>query len=158
MAQAAEETTTKIEQATAGVPQKKSGGKKKTVLLSLAVIVLVLAGTGIGYVAGIQTGKKLAAQEITKKVTDLLNPLNALSSNPLFPNSVVGKVTSASAKEITVKQINGESKKVVLGTSTQITKQAKEVSASEIKKDTNVTVILKKDNNETNTATRVIIR
>lgn len=158
MMQTDESDTARAEPTNAGVAQKKSGNKKKTFLVAFVVVLVVLAGTGIGFYAGIQTGKKMAAQEITKKVTNLLNPLNALSSNPLFPNSVVGKVTSANTNEVTIKQINGETKKVVLGASTQITKQAREVPATEIKKDTNVTVILKKDNNETNTATRVIIR
>lgn len=148
MAQTGEPTTNEA-------AQKKSGSKKKTVFLSLGVIVLVIIGTGIGYVAGLQKGKELAKQEITKKVTDLLNPLNALSSNPLFPNSVVGKVTTANNTEITVKQINGETKKVKIDKDTNVTKQSKSVTASDIKAENEVTVILKKDSD---TATRIIIR
>jgi hypothetical protein len=149
MGQVDEPTTTN------GVSHKKSGSKTKTVLLSLAVVLLVLIGAGLGYLAGLQKGKELAKQEITKKVTDLLNPLNALSSNPLFPNSVVGKVSTANNTEITVKQINGESKKVTIDKDTQVTKQSKEVTASDIKASNDVTVILKKDSD---TATRIIIR
>ncbi|MDQ5885840.1 MAG: hypothetical protein QG628_237 [Patescibacteria group bacterium] len=137
------------------ISQKKPRNRTKTILLSLGVVLLVLIGAGLGYLAGLQKGKELAKQEITKKVTDLLNPLNVLSSNPLFPNSVVGKVTTANATEITIKQINGESKKVTVDKDTQVTKQSKEVTASDIKAENEVTVILKKDSD---TATRIIIR
>jgi hypothetical protein len=137
------------------ISQKKPRNRTKTILLSLGVVLLVLIGAGLGYLAGLQKGKELAKQEITKKVTDLLNPLNVLSSNPLFPNSVVGKVTTANATEITVKQINGESKKVTIDKDTQVTKQSKEVTASDIKAENEVTVILKKDSD---TAARIIIR
>lgn len=153
MGQTSEPTTNSVQ------GSKRSKSKSSVILISLGVVLLVIIGTGVGYVAGLQKGKELAKQEITKKVTDLLNPLNALSTNPLFPNSVVGKVTTANNTEITVKQINGESKKVVLDKETKITKQAKEAASSEIKAGADVTVILKKTSSDySDTASRVIIR
>ncbi len=132
--------------------------KKQLTLISVVVLSLVLS-TGIAFYSGIQIGKREASKAINTKIGEFLNPLNALASNPLFPNSVVGKVSNINAKSVTVRLINGKSETITIDDSTLITRQTQTLSASDIKKDANVTVFTAKANKKENpVAARIIIR
>ena len=132
--------------------------KKQLTLISVIVLSLVLS-TGIAFYSGIQIGKREASKAINTKIGEFLNPLNALASNPLFPNSVVGKVSNINAKSVTVRLINGKSETITIDDSTLITRQTKTLSASDIKKDANVTVFTAKANKKDSpVAARIIIR
>ena len=132
--------------------------KKQLTLISVIVLSLVLS-TGIAFYSGIQIGKREASKAINTKIGEFLNPLNALASNPLFPNSVVGKVSNINAKSVTVRLINGKSETITIDDSTLITRQTQTLSASDIKKDANVTVFTAKANKKENpVAARIIVR
>jgi hypothetical protein len=119
----------------------------------------LILSTGIAFYSGIQVGKREASKAINTKIGEFLNPLNALATNPLFPNSVVGKVSNINAKSITVRLINGKSETITIDDSTLITQQTKTLSASDIKKDANVTVFTAKATKKDNpVAARIIIR
>ena len=132
--------------------------KKQLTLIGVIVLSLVLS-TGIAFYSGIQIGKREASKAINTKIGEFLNPLNALATNPLFPNSVVGKVSNINAKSITVRLINGKSETITIDESTLITQQTKTLSASDIKKDANVTVFTAKATKKDNpVAARIIVR
>jgi hypothetical protein len=136
--------------------KNKGFSKKPVVFIVLCSVVIGAAG---GYFGGYQMGRKAAAREVSKRITDIINPLNVLSSNPLFPHTVVGKVTNVGQKELTVKQLNGDSRKIIIDSKTQITQQAKSLVVTDIKKDASVTVLLKQDSNkDQDLASRIIIR
>jgi len=132
---------------------------KKQFSLILGIVIAFVLGTGIAFYSGIQIGKREASKAINTKIGDFLNPLNALATNPLFPNSVVGKVSSINSKSITVKLINGKSETITIDDNTLITRQTKTLTAADIKKDANVTVFTAKANNKDNpVAARIIVR
>ena len=123
-----------------------------------SVVILVLS-TGIAFYSGIQIGKREASKAINTKIGEFLNPLSALATNPLFPNSVVGKVSNINSKAITVKTIDGKTQTITIDDNTLITRQTKTLSSADIKKDTNVTVFTAKANNKDNpVASRIIVR
>lgn len=134
---------------------KKS--KKKPVLLTLAGVLVVGAAAGGGYYAGLQKGRSEAAEVIAGKITETLNPLNLLSSNPIFPGSVIGQVTKIESDKITVKKANGEEKTIAIASTTQVTKQSETLKVNDVQKDQQVTVFVKKDGDK-ETATRIIVR
>lgn len=123
----------------------------------LLVLIIVVISGGIGYAIGFQYGKKAGAQSLIGKVTDFLNPLNAVSDNPLFPSTTVGKVDSANASKITVVQPNGDKKNIAINSKTKITQQDKTLSVDAIKKDNPVTVFTTGKGDDL-TATRIILR
>ncbi len=121
------------------------------------VILLIGASAGVGYGVGYKTGQRDGAKQAVKKVTDYLNPLNAISDSPLFPGTIIGKVSSISKGSLELKMANGQSKKVILNENTKYTKTDKAISFNEIKKDADVTVFTTgKDSAQT--ATRVVLR
>lgn len=134
---------------------KKS--KKKPVLLTLAGILVVGSAAGGGYYAGLQKGRSEATKIITGKITETLNPLNLLSSNPIFPGSVIGQVTKVESDKITVKKANGEEKTIAIASTTQVTRQSETLKVSDVQKGQQVTVFVKKDGDK-ETATRIIVR
>ena len=132
--------------------------KKQMTIIASVVVALVLS-TGIAFYSGIQIGKREASKAINTKIGEFLNPLSALATNPLFPNSVVGKVSGINAKSITVKTIDGKSQTITIDDKTLITRQTKTLTASDIKKDANVTVFTAKENGKENpVAARIIVR
>ena len=131
---------------------------KQLSLILGAVLVLVLA-SGIAFYSGIQIGKKEATKAINRKIGDFINPLTALATNPLFPDSVVGKVTSVNGKSITVKRIDGKTATITVNDKTLITQNTKTLSISDIKKDANVTVFTSKSSKQDNlVSSRIIVR
>lgn len=132
---------------------------KKQIIVSVSVVIALIASSGIAFYSGIQIGKKEAAKQINTKIGQFLNPLNALSSNPLFPNSVIGKVSTVNPKSITVKLINGKIETIQVSDKTLITQQTKTLKPSELKKDANVTVFTAKTTNKKDlVASRIIVR
>ena len=132
---------------------------KKQFSLILGIVIAFVLGTGIAFYSGIQVGKREASKAINTKIGEFLNPLNALATNPLFPNSVVGKVSNINAKSITVRLINGKSETITIDDSTLITQQTKTLSAADIKKDANVTVFTAKaTKKDSPVAARIIVR
>lgn len=111
---------------------KKS--KKKPVLLTLAGVLVVGAAAGGGYYAGLQKGRSEAAEVIAGKITETLNPLNLLSSNPIFPGSVIGQVTKIESDKITVKKANGEEKPLQLRQLLRLQSKAKHLKSVMYKK------------------------
>ena len=131
---------------------------KQLSLILGAVLVLVLA-SGIAFYSGIQIGKKEATKPINRKIGDFINPLTALATNPLFPDSVVGKVTSVNGKSITVKRIDGKTATITVNDKTLITQNTKTLSISDIKKDANVTVFTSKSSKQDSlVSSRIIVR
>lgn len=125
-----------------------------TVLL-LFIVVAISAGVGLG--VGYQLGKREGARLAVRKVTDFLNPVNAVSDNPLFPSTTVGTTTAISESSITVKMPNGKEKKIPLNKQTRVTKQDKELSVKNVAKNSQVTVFAKGRDKDL-IATRIVIR
>ncbi len=126
----------------------------QTVLL---VLIVVAISAGAGYAAGFQMGKREGGRLAVKKVTDYINPLNAISDNPLFPSTVLGEVVDITDTSIKIKQANGSEKTIVINDKTRVTKGSDSLSFKDVTKDSNVTVITTgKDKDQT--ATRIIIR
>jgi hypothetical protein len=137
--------------------RKLLGVDRGIVSIILLSLILILVSGGIGGFTGYQLGRRQGAKESVRKVTDLLNPFNAISNNPAFPYTVIGKVSDVSKTELNVKLPNGDGKKVVLDDKTQVSKGDKSLALSDIKKDAQVTVFTVKRNN-VQVASRVIIR
>ncbi len=129
-------------------------------LIILVIIVSAATGGAFGFWRGAEYGKKQATNQALKAVANLANPLNFLANNPVFPDTVIGKVTQASGTGISVRLVNGETKKILFASSTQVTKDNKVLTTNDIKKDSNVTVFIKSNDKDkkTPTATRIILR
>ena len=123
----------------------------------LLIFIIVVISLGAGYAAGFQMGKREGAKAAVKKVTDLINPLNAISDNPLFPGTVLGKVDSVSSTSLKVKLANGKEKTVVINEKTVVTKGDKTLSLKDVTKDASVTVLTQGRDRE-QTATRIVLR
>lgn len=133
--------------------------KRSVAPLILLSVLMLGIGAGLGYWQGYTKGKKSGVQAVTSRITNLINPLSALSNNPLLPNTVIGIVSNADSKEMTVKLANGDQKKVLLNDATVVTKEDKTIKLTDIKKGTAVTIFVKTDKKGgTQTANRVIIR
>ena len=143
-------------------PSEKKTSKgpvfNRSVLNTVLLVLIVVGGSvGGGYYLGFRMGEKKGAEAAINKAKDFLNPLNAISDSPIFPNTLLGKVTAVSKTSLTVKLANGTEKKVVLTDNTKYSKQDKVLANSNVAKDNQVTVFtVGKDNEQT--ATRVIIR
>lgn len=152
----------KISPTTETNPAQSKPRKKWVLPVVIVAIVLVsgLIGGAIGFWRGAIYGQKRAGTEAIRAVADIANPLNLLSNNPIFPNTFVGKVTDQSKTGITVKLANGETKKVIFDTNTQVTKGNSILTTNDLKKDASVTVLAKAKDNDKKTlvATRIIIR
>lgn len=131
-----------------------NGGMLNTVLL---VIIVIFISAGTGYFAGFKMGQKSGAKKVVQKVTDLLNPLNAVSNNPLFPHTFVGRVADINDNAITIKLANKEEKKVALTKTTKVSKQNKVLGIKDVKKDDQVTIFTIGKDSDT-TANRVVLR
>lgn len=136
---------------------KIAGFDKKNIIIILLVFVLVSASGGIGYYFGYKVGKKEGAGELVKNVTDLLNPINAISKNSAFPYTVIGSATKISNDSITVKKSDGESVDVKVDESTAVTRDSKVIKISDIQKDAGVTIFTN-GKNGSQVATRIIVK
>lgn len=133
---------------------------KFRLLIALVAILWILTLVG-SYVVGFNKGKLASANKLKSSIQNLINPLNALSNNAIFPSSIIGKVNSIAGNTVKIKLVNGTEKTVVLSKNTKITRAGKEVSISELKKDTNVTVFVltdEKTNKPSDKASSVILR
>lgn len=136
---------------------------KKTplALIILLVIILTAAVSGsLGFWRGAMYGKQQATKETVRTLANIANPLNLLSNNPLFPNTIVGKVSDRTNSGMSVRLINGDVKKVVFDSKTQVTKGSSTLTLNDIKKDANLTVFTRTKDNKSSTllATRILIR
>lgn len=135
----------------------KSSRNRSILNTVLLVFILIIVVGGGGYYAGFQMGKKQGAKALISQATDLLNPLKAISSNPAFPYTIIGKVTAVSEKEVSVKVPDGTVKKIALNDKTTVSTPKAVVKLSDIKKDSSVTVFTS-GKGEDVVANRVIIR
>ena len=123
----------------------------------LLVFIIVVISLGAGYAAGFQMGKRQGAKAAVQKVTDLINPINAISHNPLFPSTVLRKVSAVSETSLKVKLANGKDKTIVINEKTTVTKGDKTLTLKDVTKDANVTVLTQGKDRE-QTATRIVLR
>ena len=152
-----------MEASTDSQTNMKSGKSRKAFIDKSAVIIILLvtiivAGSGrYFYQKGFDKGTEKGKKDAVKNVTDILNPLNAISNSSVFPYTVIGKVTKASATELTIKLPNGDSKKVAMNDKTRVSQGTKVLSISDIKADSAVTAFTTgKDKDQV--ATRVVLR
>lgn len=142
--------------------QSSNSNRRWLLPFTFALVAIVSAGIGgaVGFWRGTEYGKKQATSQAVKAIADIANPLSLLANNPLFPGTVVGKVTEANDKAMTVKLINGESKKIAFDDKTTISKENKVLAKSDIKKDVSVTVFTKTKGDDKNAliATRIVLR
>lgn len=142
--------------------EKSSKQNSHSTFRSLLIIVLLggifslLIGAG-GYYIGYQIGKKEGARATVASVTDLLNPLKAISDNAAFPYTAIGKVSSVSKDKLTVKLPDGTEKSMALNDKTTVSNGTKILGVSDIKKDANVTAFTTGKGKDL-IATRVVIR
>lgn len=122
----------------------------------LVVCIGLLTG-GLGYFVGFQLGKKEGARLAVKKVTDFINPLNALANNPLVPGSVAGTVMSIDASSIQVKDTKNKEVTIPINGRTKVTKGETAVTMKEVLKDSQVTVLTTGKDKKL-VATRIVIR
>ncbi len=141
-----------------GQPNSKNVRIKRDILQTVLMVAIVITiSAGGGYFAGFQMGKREGARLAVKKVTDFINPLNAISDNPLFPSTVLGKVSGVSDTSVKVKQTNGKEKTIIVTDKTVVTKGDKTLSIKDVEKNAPVTVLTQgKDSDQT--ATRIVIR
>ncbi len=141
----------------------KNGKNRKVFIDKSAVIIILLvtiivAGSGrYFYQKGFDKGTEKGKKDAVSNVTDILNPLNAISNSSVFPYTVIGKVTKASTTELTIKQPNGDVKKVAMNDKTRVSQGAKVLSISDIKEDSSITAFTTgKDKDQV--ATRIVLR
>lgn len=139
--------------------QSNKGFQIRRDLLQTILLVVIVIGlsAGAGYLAGFQMGKKEGARLAVKKVTDFINPLNAISDSPLTPGTVLGQVNSINDSSVTVKMANGKEKTVVITNKTTVTQGDKTLSVKDVKEGANVTVLTQGKDKDT-TATRIVVR
>jgi hypothetical protein len=142
------------------VPQKVTNKRSSLPIVIIGVALLGAAiGGGIGFWRGAIYGKRQATNQTLKTVANIANPLNLLANNPIFPNTVVGKITDKSSAGMSVKQVNGDVKKLNFDGSTQVTHDNKVLTVNDLKKDNDVTVFTKTGRNGKGLiASRVLIR
>lgn len=137
---------------------KKNAKINRSVLNTILLVIIVIgASFGGGYYVGFVSGEKAGASAAINKAKDFLNPLNAISDSPIFPNTLLGKVTEVSKTSLTVKLANGTEKKVVLADNTKYSTHDKAISQTDVTKNSQVTVFTTGKDNE-QTATRVVVR
>lgn len=143
---------------TESTPNNKiSGFDKKNIIIILLVFVLISASGGIGYYFGFQVGKKQGAGELVKNVTDLLNPINAISNNSSFPFTILGSATDISSDSITVKKASGDKVKIKVDKKTAVTRNSKVIKIEEVKENEGVTVFTDGKGAD-QIATRIIVK
>lgn len=139
-----------------------SMSKKTTSQASIAIIVLlvailvVISGWG-GYFLGRKVGRTEGAKTTVSEVTDLLNPVKAISSNPAFPYTTLGTVVSVNDSSMKLKLADGTEKEIMLSDKTNVTKGSTALKVSDIKKDNKVTAFTSGKGKD-QLAVRVIIR
>ncbi len=150
----------------------QSGEKRRNSLLSkkvlapsvIVLVILALAGSFVlGYASGHKAGREASSNAFKKGLSDLLNPINALSNSPIAPNTLVGKVDSVAGSKLTVKLVNGTSKTVIVNDKTKITKGGKSIKLTDVASNSNLTVFTQKQtinssDKDSPLATRVIVR
>ncbi len=135
----------------------KSKSSRSLLIIVLLVAIFALLVGGGAYYAGFQMGKKEGARATVASVTDLLNPLKAISNNAAFPYTAIGKVASVSSKELTVKLPDGTEKTMALNEKTTVSNGSKVLGVNDIKKDANVTAFTTGKGKDL-VATRVVLR
>lgn len=138
-------------------PKKKRIFDKGTMIIVLLVFVLVGSAAGVGFWVGNLYGQRAGTRNAVSKVTDLINPINAISNNAAFPYTVIGKVSSIGSNEITVKLPNGDEKKVAVSSKTKVSQGSEVKTLNDVKKDANITVFTTGSGSD-QIANRVIIR
>lgn len=150
-------------QANSGNEQPNNADKKQNnqtrslvTIVLLVVFLTLLVGGGCFY-GGYRFGKVMGTKDAVTSVTDLLNPIKAVSNNAAFPYTAIGKVDGVSKDKLTVKLADGTTKSMVINDKTAVTKSSKVVSVSEIQKNNDVTVFTTGSGKDL-VAVRVIIR
>lgn len=139
-------------------------GKRIALPVIVVVAVIVLAGTFVlGYAAGHKAGREASSNAFKKGLSDLLNPINAISNSAIAPNTIVGKVDSVAGSKLTVKLVNGTTKTVIINDKTKLTKSGKSIKLSDVASNSNLTVFTQKQTSNSSDkdnplATRVIVR
>lgn len=137
------------------LPKKQSKKFFVTVSAILVIALIVIAGAS-GYFVGYEKGKAKGGELALKKIGDLVNPLNLLANNPVFPSTSIGKVTKVNDKQITVRLANGEERKAELTDKTLVTKKTDAAKLGDVKQNDQVTLMTRQENQKT-VATRIII-
>jgi Na+-transporting NADH:ubiquinone oxidoreductase subunit NqrC len=151
------ETTTDGQTNTKGFKNRKAIIDKSAVVILLLVTIIVAGSGKYFYQRGFDKGTEQGKKDAVSNVTDILNPLNAISNSSVFPYTVIGKVTNASSTELTIKQPNGDIKKVALNDKTKVSQGTKVLSITDIKEDSSITAFTTgKDKDQV--ATRVVLR
>lgn len=135
---------------------KKHNKKFFVITSGVLVLVLIIGAAAGGYFIGYEKGKAKGGEMALKKIGDLVNPLNLLAQNPVFPGTQLGKVTKISDKQVTLKLANGDDVKATIDSKTIVTKGAEEAKVSDVKTNDQATVLTRK-NGDTLTATRIIL-
>jgi hypothetical protein len=136
---------------------KSFGINKGSVIIFMLVVMIVLLSAAGGFWAGNTYGQAKGKKAAVGQITDLLNPLNAISNNPAFPYTVIGKVSKVNNQKVTVKLPNGDEKSVAISDKTKVSQGSNVKTINDIKKDANITVFtIGKGSNEA--ASRIIIR
>ena len=136
---------------------KKTNTKSNLAVMVLLTAVLIAISSAGGFYFGIQIGKKQGAQAAVTQVTDLLNPLKAVSNNPAFPYTSIGKVVSVNNSAMKLRLADGTEKEILLDEKTNVSKGSKALTLEDIKVDSNVTAFTAgKGKNQL--AVRVILR
>ncbi len=130
---------------------------KKNLIIILLLFVLVGASGGVGYYFGHKVGKQEGSSELVQNVTDLLNPINAISKNSSFPFTLIGSAENVSDNSITVKKTDGESVKIQTNDQTAVTRNSKVISLSEVQENEGVTVFTNGKGGD-QVATRIIVK
>ncbi len=143
--------------------QKIQSKAVKTPILIVLVLVAIGGSFLLGYSRGHEAGQKASADALKKSINDLVNPMNILSKNPLFPTTVIGKFDSLSGSKLSVKLANGTTSSVIINKDTKVTQNSKTIKLADVKKDSNLTVFTQKqDKNSSDKdspiASRIIVR
>ena len=151
---------------TQGSEKRRNKLLSKQVVVPTVIVVAVLSVAGsyiLGYSKGHTAGQQASSKALRDGISNLINPINALSNNPIAPYTIIGKADSISGSKLTVKMVNGTSKTVVVTDKTKITKSGKTIKLSDIANNTNLTVFTQKQDanssdKDSPNASRIIVR
>lgn len=130
-------------------PKKKKAFKIALIIFATALVIVVIYM--IGYKVGFKKGEEKAKKDLRPNVSELFNNI------PNVFNSVQGKVTEISDKQITVQTDKDGKKTIELNDKVKVNKKEQQLSIGDVKKDQKVIVYSTKKDNKV-TATRIVIR